>query len=299
MYDRVDLLKEFAEHLAAQGAQLIWNDRLRATGGPLRGAHNRTSDGNLITQGSLDAERRIRERVAYHRPEDAVISAVTGGQRGEAEQITWLVAPISGTSNYINGLPVYGVSVAALLDNTILAGAVAEPHSRRLWSAGLGQGARLHDPGITDSWLEIRVGSTRHLDQAVIGTNFSHDDETRVDQAQLIAAMLPTVAGIRCSGSVAVELCHVAAGWVDAYVQHDVDACEWAAGLLIAEEAGAIVHRPGQPGPATPLGEAVYASTPRISDALRDVLERSGAADIRQADPPPSSWPTPRPQRTA
>lgn len=299
MFDRVDLLKEFAEHLAVQAAQLVWEDRLRAGGGPYRGAHTKTGPADLVTQADLAAERRIRELLAYHRPDDAVLGEESGGQHGRPGQITWLVDPISGTGNYVTGLPSYGVSVAAVLDDIVLAGAVAEPHSRRLWSAGIGQGARLHDPNITESWLEIRVGSTRHLADAVIATGYSAAETTRVDQAQLIAALLPKVADIRISGSVAVQLCHVAAGWLTAYIQHDVAPWEWTAGLLIAEEAGAIVHRPGQQGPAARLGEPVLATAPRIADELSDALAHSGAADIRQAPAPLRSWPTTLPQQSA
>ncbi|MDT7783506.1 MAG: monophosphatase [Pseudonocardiales bacterium] len=282
MYDHADQLKEFAEHLASHAAHLIWTDRLRAAGGPYRGAH-RTPAG-LLSPAALGAERLIREMVAYHRPDDAVL----GGEHvARSGQIIWVVDPLNGTTNYLGGLPCYGVSVAAALDDVVLAGAVAEPHSRRVWSAGLGQGARLYDPTISEDWLEIRVAATQHLHDAVISTGYSDAGATRAGQAALIAQLAPQVGTLRTIGSAAVQLCHVAAGWADAYVEHGIGLRERAAGLLIADEAGATVHHPGQPGPGTRLGDPVFAAAPRISDALLDALALCGAADVvHSADRP-------------
>lgn len=277
MYAHTGQLKELAENLAANAAHLIWTDRLRAAGGPLRGA--RHTPAGLISPAGLGAERLIREMVAYDRPGDAVL----GEQPATPGQITWVVDPLNGAVNYVGGLPCYGVSVAAMLDDVVLAGAVAEPHSRRVWSAGLGQGARLHDRSICEDWLEIRVSATQHLGDAVISTGYSTAPTTRERQAALVSQLVPQVSAIRSYGCPALELCHVAGGWVDAFVEHGVGLRERIAGLLIAHEAGATVHWPGQPGPCTRLGDPVLAAAPRISDALLDALERSDAAAVAQA----------------
>ncbi|RAS59443.1 myo-inositol-1(or 4)-monophosphatase [Lentzea atacamensis] len=277
MYARVDRLKEFAESLAARAAYVIWTDRLRAAGGPLRGARSTAS--GLIIPAALAAERLMRELLALHRPGDAVLSE----QPPTPGRITWVLDPLNGTTNYLYGLPSYAVSIAAQLDDVVLAGAVAEPHSQRIWSAGLGQGARLHDRNISRDWLEIRVGSTQHLDDALISTGFSPVAATSADQADLVARLRPHVADLRITGSPALQLCHVAAGWSDAYVQHDVGLRERVAGLLIADEAGAFVHSPGRTGPGSQLGDPVIAAAPRISDALLEVLAQSGAAAVRRA----------------
>lgn len=290
MYARVDRLKEFAESLAARAAHHVWTDRLRAAGGPLRGARSTAS--GQVTPAVVAAERLIRELLALYRPSDAVL----GEQPPTPGRITWILDPLNGITNYLYGVPHYAVSIAAQLDDVVLAGAVAEPHSQRVWSAGLGQGARLHDRAISRDWLEIRVGATRHLDDALISTGFSATAATNEDQADLVGRLRPHVADLRITGSPALQLCHVAAGWSDAYVQHDVGLRERAAGLLIADEAGAVVHSPGRPGPGTALGDPVIAAAPRISDALLDVLAQSGAATVRSAEQP---LPTVLPGRTA
>lgn len=132
MYARVDRLKEFAESLAARAAHLVWTDRLRAAGGPLRGA--RCTASGHVTPAALAAERLIRELLALHRPGDAVLDE----QPPTPGRITWVLDLLNGTTNYLHGLPDYAISIAAQLDDVVLAGAVAEPHSQRIWSAGLG-----------------------------------------------------------------------------------------------------------------------------------------------------------------
>jgi myo-inositol-1(or 4)-monophosphatase len=270
-----DQLKEFAEELASRAAHLVWTDRRRAAGGPLRGAR-RTPVG-LISPAALGAERLIKELVWEHRPGDGVL----GRNPATPGQITWVVDPLNGEVNYTGGLPGYAVSVAAMLDDVVLAGAVAEPHSHRVWSAGLGQGARLHDHAISDSWLEVRVASTRHLDSAVVGMGFSS-----TLPGTEFAALMPQIGAWRRSGCPALDLVHVAAGWTDAFIGDEVGLRERAAGLLIAEEAGATVSWPGRSSTPSRAGSLVLASAPRISEALLDAL---GHADLA----PPDSSPHP------
>lgn len=260
-----DQLKEFAEELVTRAAHLIWADRLRAAGGPIRGAR-RTPSG-LISPAALGAERLIKELIWEHRPDDGVL----GRHPATPGQLTWVVEPLNGAVNHSGGLPTYAVSVAAMLDDIVVAGAVAEPHARRVWSAGLGQGARLHDHAISDSWLEVRVASTRHLDSAVVSTKFS-SAPTATEITEL-AALVPRIGAWRCSGCPALDLVHVAAGWTDAYIGRDVGLRERAAGLLIAEEAGATVSWPGHNDADIRAKSLVFASTPRISEALLDALE--------------------------
>ncbi|MEU7480520.1 inositol monophosphatase [Lentzea sp. NPDC042327] len=261
MHVPVDRLTELAEDLAARAAHLIWTDRLPAAA--RRRVEGLRGTATTISPAGLGAERLIRELLAEYRPSDAVLghTAVTPGQ------VTWVVDALNGNANYLSGLPSYSVSVAAMLDDVVLAAAVVEPHSRRTWSAGLGQGARLHDRMISDSWLELGVSSTERLDVAVVSTGFSTTAATRV-----IGALLPHIGDIRCSGSPALDLVHVAAGWTDAHVDRGVSLRERAAGLLIAEEAGATVCQPGLDG-------VVLASASRIFDALLQVLDRGAAAE--------------------
>jgi myo-inositol-1(or 4)-monophosphatase len=96
--------------------------------------------------------------------------------------------------------------------------------------------------------------------------------------------MLPHVRDLRRAGSAALDLCSVAAGWVDGYIEHGCNWWDWAAAALIATEAGAVVRVPGPTGTMPPddgLGpDAVLAATPGIARALTALAERHGAAEV-------------------
>jgi myo-inositol-1(or 4)-monophosphatase len=116
---------------------------------------------------------------------------------------------------------------------------------------------------------------------ALLGTGFGYSKRRRTTQAALLAQMLPVVRDVRRIGSAALDVCMVAAGRLDAYYEHGLQAWDRAAGALIAAEAGARVLLPAHNGP-TDAAELVVAAAPGISDELLAALERfNGLAPIR------------------
>jgi myo-inositol-1(or 4)-monophosphatase len=92
----------------------------------------------------------------------------------------------------------------------------------------------------------------------------------------MVAAMLPSVRDIRRAGSAALDLCSVASGWLDGFAEHGLHRWDWAAGALIAAEAGAVVRLP-DPGSEQPGSDLVLAATPGIVDELADLVVQCGA----------------------
>jgi myo-inositol-1(or 4)-monophosphatase len=105
-----------------------------------------------------------------------------------------------------------------------------------------------------------------------------------VRQVRMVSGLLPRVRDIRRTGSAALDLCAVAAGWVDAYLEHGCSWWDWAAAGLIAAEAGAVVRTPGPTGSVPPddgLGaDALFAATPAIAAELAALAREHGAADV-------------------
>jgi myo-inositol-1(or 4)-monophosphatase len=164
------------------------------------------------------------------------------------------------------------VSVAATVDGVSVAGAVVEPASGRVWSAALGGGADLDGH-------RLRVSEVRRLDHALVGTGFSYRSELRQRQGALAGALLPRARDLRRFGSAALDLCAVAAGRLDGYYEHAIQPWDWAAGALIAAEAGAVVRPPGSSRggivDGTPM---MLAATPGIVEELAHTLAELGAA---------------------
>jgi fructose-1,6-bisphosphatase/inositol monophosphatase family enzyme len=155
--------------------------------------------------------------------------------------VRWVVDPLDGTVNYLYGLPDWAVSIAAEVDGAIVAGVVEVPRSGETFTAVAGQGAWRHRDGNPQAAVALRCNSGVVLGQALIGTGFGYDPGRRRVQGEVVAALLPHVRDIRRAGSAAVDLCSVAAGRLDAFFERGLNYWDYAAGGLIAREAGALV----------------------------------------------------------
>jgi myo-inositol-1(or 4)-monophosphatase len=106
---------------------------------------------------------------------------------------------------------------------------------------------------------------------SLIGTGFSYRSQRRARQAAMVAGMLPRIRDLRRAGSAALDLCSVASGWLDGFAEHGLHRWDWAAGALIAAEAGAVVRLPERGS------DFLLAATPGIADALAELVLQCGA----------------------
>jgi myo-inositol-1(or 4)-monophosphatase len=111
---------------------------------------------------------------------------------------------------------------------------------------------------------------------ALVGTGFSYDPARRARQAAVLTRVLPAVRDIRRGGAASVDLCWVAAGRLDGYYERGLQPWDFAAGALVAREAGA---RTEDLDGAPPSYEFTLASGPGIFEPLRDLLVGAGARD--------------------
>jgi myo-inositol-1(or 4)-monophosphatase len=259
-------LRTQAVRVAAEAAALVVESR--AVG--LSDVSTKSSETDVVTGSDRAAERLIRERLGQLWPGVPVIGEEEGGTAPDSG-LSWVVDPIDGTVNYLYGHPWYSVSIAAQVDGVSVAGVVTEPASNRVWAASRGDGA----------WCNgqpLHVSAAQRLDLALVATGFNYSVERRTRQAAVWSRLLPQVRDIRRAGASSLDLCAVAAGWVDAYLEHGLHRWDWAAGALIAEEAGAVVRLPGADDG---LGaDAVFVAAPGVATALRDALVAGGAGDI-------------------
>jgi myo-inositol-1(or 4)-monophosphatase len=200
----------------------------------------KSSPTDVVTEMDRRSEALITGRIREVRPGDAVLGE-EGGQTlgGEGPgRVRWVVDPLDGTVNYLYGLPDWAVSIAAEVDGTVLAGVVEVPRYGETFTAMAGRGAWLRRDGET---IALHCTSGVALGQALVGTGFGYDSGRRRVQGEVVAAVLPCVRDIRRAGSAAVDLCSVAAGRLDGYFERGLNYWDYAAGGLIAREAGAVV----------------------------------------------------------
>jgi myo-inositol-1(or 4)-monophosphatase len=199
----------------------------------------KSSPTDLVTEVDRGIERWIAGELRRRRPGDSVL-----GEEGTSDTsggaISWLIDPIDGTVNFTLGLPQYGVSVAAARDGIVVAGCVVNPASGDVFRAMIGGGAYLHRHGRENEAVRLAGPREVTLDRAVVSTGFGYDAARRARQGQVVARLLPRIADVRRAGAASLDLCAVAAGWLDAHYEAGLNSWDYAAGLLIAAESGCV-----------------------------------------------------------
>ncbi|MFD9739193.1 inositol monophosphatase family protein [Umezawaea sp. NPDC059074] len=252
-------LVDVAVTVAREAADLVLRTRHAAVTAQV---DTKSTATDVVTEADRASEQLVRDRLAVLRPGEPVIGEEEGGSAA-VEGLTWVVDPIDGTVNYLYGLPWYSVSIAAQLDGVSVAGAVLEPVSGRVWTAARGHGSYLDG-------VRLGVSGVTRLELSLIGYGFAYRPERRQRQATTWAALSTRVRDIRRAGAASLDLCSVAAGWLDGYAEHALGRWDWAAGALVASEAGAVVRLPGED---PELGaDATFAAAPGIADNLRNAL---------------------------
>ncbi len=268
-----EALLEIAVAAAAEAGRLLasWRGGERP-----EVVETKSSPTDIVTEMDRRSEVLITRRIRAHRPGDAVLGeeggqtagGPAGGDGGRPGRVRWIVDPLDGTVNYLYGLHDWAVSIAAEVDGTVVAGVVEVPRHGETFTAVAGQGAFLHRGGAKAA---LHCSSTVPLSQALVGTGFGYNAGRRRVQGEVIAALLPHVRDIRRGGSAAVDLCSVAAGRLDAFYERGLNYWDFAAGGLIAREAGAMVG--GLAGRAESTSMAVAAG-PGLYQKLDTFLSR-------------------------
>jgi myo-inositol-1(or 4)-monophosphatase len=219
-------LRDLACTIAHEGAALAREMRV----GGIDVADTKTSAVDVVTEADRAVEALVRERITAERPDDAIL-----GEEGDdlpgTSGVRWVVDPIDGTVNYLYGLPDCAVSIAAEIGGEVVAGAVVAIPTGTEYAAARGLGA-------TRDGAPIGVRRTPPLAERLVLTGFGYQRVVREHQAACVAQLLPEVRDIRRMGSCSLDLCHVAEGSADAYVEAGPQPWDWSAGGLVLREAG-------------------------------------------------------------
>lgn len=236
-FDPNELL-EIATSLATEAGELVSQRRREG----VEVAATKSSLVDVVTAADIEAEQLIRRRLASLRPDDGFYGEESDALESHSG-ITWVVDPIDGTVNYLYGSPNYAVSVAAVTGDPasepasfeVQAGAVVAPDAGKVFTAVLGGGAFVNGE-------RIRLGrGPATLSETLVATGFSYSPEIRVLQADAWLAMADKVRDLRRVGAASLDLCALAQGQIDVYYEIGLKPWDWAAGALVAREAGALV----------------------------------------------------------
>ena len=257
-----DLVRLALEAAAAAGQLLL--DRQAG----IRQAATKSSLTDPVTEADRAAERLVVGTIRTARPADAVF-AEEGTRLAGTSGLRWVIDPLDGTVNYLYRRPGWAVSIAVEDAAGALAGAVVDPLHEEAFHAVRGHGAYLNGQ-------RLRVTDPVPSGTALLGTGFSYTPDARRRQARLMAGLLPLVRDIRRTGTCAGDLCALAAGRMDAFLEDELSPWDWAAGALIAREAGAVVT-PLRPDTTNP---GLLAAGPALHAELSGLVH-----DITSEDP--------------
>ncbi|XAZ26116.1 inositol monophosphatase (plasmid) [Sinorhizobium sp. B11] len=186
---------------------------------------------DVVTIHDKQAENTIRAYILEHEPNSAIMGE-EGGQTGSGA-IQWYVDPIDGTANFARGLAFWCVSVAAVVDGEVVAGAIYDPVAGMMFSADINASSLNDRPLCSRS-----VGEEVH---ATLITGYPVARDFRLDGRDVALAnmgmLVETFSTLRRPGSAALSIAHVAAGWADAAAGFGVNAWDVAAATLILKNA--------------------------------------------------------------
>jgi myo-inositol-1(or 4)-monophosphatase len=249
-----DALVRLAREVGLEAAALV--RRMRPEG-RVSVAATKSSPIDVVTEVDRASEELVRARLLDARPEDGFLGEEGGGVPGTSG-VEWVVDPIDGTVNFVYGIPSYAVSIAARVGPEVVAGHVVNIASGEEWGAVLGGGAWRW---VGDERRPVQAPAVPPLSEALVGTGFNYVREVRERQAAAVARLLPHVRDVRRLGSAALDLCAVADGRLDAYVEQGLHPWDLAAGGLVATESGVLVE--GLDGP--PDVRLVMAARPALA----------------------------------
>ncbi|STX37997.1 myo-inositol-1(or 4)-monophosphatase [Legionella feeleii] len=218
------------------------------------------SSEEYFTEVDIKAEQAIIHTIHKAYPEHGIIAEESGIHNDNADSV-WIIDPLDGTTNYMHGFPFFSVSIAHKVKNRIEHAVVYDPIRHECFSASRGRGAQLND-------RRIRVSKQTQLNAALLGTGFPFRN-TALAQRYLptFEALIGKCAGVRRTGSAALDLAYVASGRLDGFWEFGLRPWDIAAGSLIVKEAGGLIS--DLQGGETYMKQGdVVAGTPKIFKSL-------------------------------
>jgi len=234
---------------------------------------------DIVTEGDRATEQLIKKLILEQRPDDGFLGEETGFTPGKTS-VVWVVDPIDGTVNYLYNNPNWAVSIAAVdvthpmteeeftVDpavNKLLVGAVYMPATKELYYASAGGGAFLNGEKISGPFVGNDLGSS------LVSTGYPYTADDRARWSAKIEGIVDVVRDLRRLGAASLDICFVASGKQDVYIETKIRPWDWAAGAIIASEAGVVYKIANLRGISAPVH---IVANKDVLEELTEWLER-------------------------
>jgi myo-inositol-1(or 4)-monophosphatase len=232
----IDIWLETCKEAARAGGEELraWRGRFQTRKKGIR---------DLVTDADLASQKAVQAIISSRFPDHGFL----GEEQGIAsispnhDQMTWIVDPLDGTTNYVHGYPNFAVSVAVARGDEVQAGVIYDPTRDQYFAAAEGRGAWCDN-------VRLQVSDVTEVSEALVAVSLpAHVTRDSADLLDFVVAAQVSQA-VRRSGSAALNLAHVASGAFDAFWATQIHPWDVAAGILLIREAGGIVTgRDGRP----------------------------------------------------
>jgi len=219
---------------------------------------------DYVTEIDRASEQQIVREIKRFHPDHAILGE-EGGEQGESEFV-WVIDPLDGTSNYLHGMPHFGISIALQVKGRTEHAVVYDPMRDEMFSASRGSGAHLNN-------TRIRVSARTSLDNAIVATAFPFRQRGMMSvYTGIFSDVYKKIEDIRRYGSAALDLAWVAAGRMDAFFEIGLKPWDVAAGALIVREAGGVVSD-FDGNDAVENSHSILAAPYKLMTPLRQIIE--------------------------
>jgi myo-inositol-1(or 4)-monophosphatase len=187
---------------------------------------------------ALDVQAAVIEEIRRDFPGHAILAEETSERPADDADPLWIVDPIDGSLNFLQGLPHFAVCVGFRSETIYRVGVVYDPCRDELFQGTLGKGARLNDLPIVVQQVSEGLDA---YESAIVGTDWPYDGEPRTKSLQIAQVLVTHTLDLRVMGSPALGLCYVGAGRLHAYFHLDLELWDVAAAAVVLTEAGGIL----------------------------------------------------------
>ena len=223
--------------------------------------------GDFVTSADKRTEKIIIEELQKAHPDYGIITEETGIINKSNTKNRWIIDPIDGTMNFLNGVPQFAISVGYEENGEIVCGVIFNPIMNEMFCAEKGNGAYLNNS-------RIRVSNKQKIKDALLVTGGPKvDSKIKNKIFSEYISVSNNVSNVRKFGSAALDMAYVSCGRFDGYWQRELNYWDVAAGLVILKEAGGFVDF-FEDDPRLPLKKNILASNANIHDQLKELINK-------------------------
>ena len=223
--------------------------------------------GDFVSSADKRTEKTIIEELQKAHPEYGIITEETGIINKSNIKNRWIIDPIDGTMNFLNGIPQFAISIAYEENNEIICGVIFNPISNEMFCAEKGNGAYLNN-------TRIRVSNKKKLKDALLVTGGPKGaSKIKNEIYSEYINVSNNVSNVRKFGSAALDMAYVACGRFDGYWQRELKYWDIAAGVIILREAGGFIDF-FEDDLSYPLKKNILASNSNIHHELKELINK-------------------------